>query len=417
MNLINIHNADALTQLKATPTASIDAIITDPPYEIGWDTWDSSGIAYSVELWAEALRVLKPGAAAAVFGSSRTFFLVASAMSEAGFHIQDSMAWIYPRGQVKQPDLSYRMEAEGVEDGRVTAAILFARWLSEVCAANNITAKDYSEKLQKDNMFGHYMGKSQPMMPTPERWQDLREKLLEPAGISVPEEIETLLKERGTHRAAQAARLANRPEVPGSKPKTTRAYTSEGKKWEGWRDKMSPQFEPIIIARKPVAWLSELPQNAAEAPGWGTKQRATLAANAVAFGVTAAFNHKAVEVSPGKLTGNVAIDGTLADYVEETTGRAAAFFFASKPSKAERPKTASGVAHSTVKPLSLMRHLVGLLCPPGGVVLDFFAGSGTTLEAAALEGRESIGVEQNAEYIELIEIRKKRVEEKTEEEQ
>ena len=61
-----------------------------------------------------------------------------------------------------------------------------------------------------------------------------------------------------------------------------------------------------------------------------------------------------------------------------------------------------GSKHPTVKPLELMRYLVRLVTPPGGLVLDPFAGSGTTLEAAVLEGFSCIGVEREAEYIEDI---------------
>ena len=64
-----------------------------------------------------------------------------------------------------------------------------------------------------------------------------------------------------------------------------------------------------------------------------------------------------------------------------------------------------GVAHSTVKPVTLMKWLVRMVTPPGGVVLDPFAGSGTTLEAAMLEGFDSIGIEREADYLPLIQAR------------
>lgn len=85
-----------------------------------------------------------------------------------------------------------------------------------------------------------------------------------------------------------------------------------------------------------------------------------------------------------------------------------AFRYQAKAPARERPKV-DGVAHPTVKPLGLMQWLCRLVTPVDGTVLDPFAGSGTTLEAAALEGFHAIGVEFNPEYLPLIEQRLARV--------
>ena len=90
---------------------------------------------------------------------------------------------------------------------------------------------------------------------------------------------------------------------------------------------------------------------------------------------------------------------TGAEYAD--TGGASRFFYTAKATSAERPR-AAGVAHPTVKPLDLMRWLVRLVTPPGGTVLDPFAGSGTTLEAAIVEGFACIGIEREADYLPLI---------------
>ena len=82
-------------------------------------------------------------------------------------------------------------------------------------------------------------------------------------------------------------------------------------------------------------------------------------------------------------------------------GEAARFFYCAKAPTSERPKV-DGQAHATVKPLTLMRWLVQLVTPPGGIVGDPFAGSGTTLEAAYLEGFSAVGVELEDIHIPLI---------------
>lgn len=93
------------------------------------------------------------------------------------------------------------------------------------------------------------------------------------------------------------------------------------------------------------------------------------------------------------------------------SGGASRFFpvfrYQAKAPSRERPKV-DGVAHSTVKPLALMRWLVRLVTPPDGLVLDPFAGSGTTVEACVLEGFRCIAIEQDAQYLPLIEVRLKR---------
>lgn len=83
------------------------------------------------------------------------------------------------------------------------------------------------------------------------------------------------------------------------------------------------------------------------------------------------------------------------------TGTAARFFYAAKASAADR----AGSKHPTVKPLSLMRWLCRLVTPPGGLILDPFAGSGTTLQAAVELGFRAIGIEREAEYAADIERR------------
>jgi hypothetical protein len=82
-------------------------------------------------------------------------------------------------------------------------------------------------------------------------------------------------------------------------------------------------------------------------------------------------------------------------------GGASRFFYVAKANASERPRD-EGVAHPTVKPLDLMRWLVRLVTPPGGVVLDPFLGSGTTAEACIVEGFRCVGVERETDYLPLI---------------
>ena len=91
---------DCLIRLKELKDNSIDAIITDPPYELGFmgKKWDNSGIAYNVEMWKECLRVLKPGGHLLSFGGTRTYHRMASAIEDAGFEVRDMIEWVYGSG-------------------------------------------------------------------------------------------------------------------------------------------------------------------------------------------------------------------------------------------------------------------------------------------------------------------------------
>jgi len=91
MTKITLRAGDIEQVLKTYPDAYFAAGVTDPPYEIGFmgKTWDKSGISYSVEMWREWLRVLKPGAHLLAFGGSRTYHRLAGAIEDAGFEIRD----------------------------------------------------------------------------------------------------------------------------------------------------------------------------------------------------------------------------------------------------------------------------------------------------------------------------------------
>jgi len=82
-------------------------------------------------------------------------------------------------------------------------------------------------------------------------------------------------------------------------------------------------------------------------------------------------------------------------------GGASRFFYVAKANQSERPNI-DETAHPTVKPLTLMRYLCKLVTPPGGTILEPFAGSGTTVQAALMEGFNVIAIEMTDEYLPLI---------------
>ena len=108
MEINKIYNDDCLEGMKTLSDNSVDSVVTDPPYELGFmgKSWDSTGIAYNVEMWKEVLRVLKPGGHLLAFGGTRTYHRMACAIEDAGFEIRDQMQWIYGSGFPKSMDIS-----------------------------------------------------------------------------------------------------------------------------------------------------------------------------------------------------------------------------------------------------------------------------------------------------------------------
>jgi site-specific DNA-methyltransferase (adenine-specific) len=86
---------NCLDKLKDLEDNSVDSIVTDPPYELGFmgKKWDNTGIAYDVEMWKECLRVLKPGGYLLSFGGTRTYHRMAVAIEDAGFEVRDMIEW------------------------------------------------------------------------------------------------------------------------------------------------------------------------------------------------------------------------------------------------------------------------------------------------------------------------------------
>ena len=113
---------DCKEKLKELDDDSIDAAVTDPPYELGFmgKKWDASGIAYNVELWKECLRVLKPGGHLLSFGGTRTYHRMAVAIEDAGFEIRDMLEWIYASGFPKSQNVGKAFDKKMGNEREIT---------------------------------------------------------------------------------------------------------------------------------------------------------------------------------------------------------------------------------------------------------------------------------------------------------
>lgn len=183
---------------------------------------------------------------------------------------------------------------------------------------------------------------------------------------------------------------------------------------------LKPAYEPIVLARKPLNGTIKgnimrygtgaLNIEAARVPV-ENRGRGRWPANVLHDGsveVTAAFPYAAGQLtdrtSVGRKTRNTfgAFTKNPPCAARNDPGNAARFFYCARAAPSDRGK---GNTHPTVKPTELMRYLVRLITPEAGIVLDPFAGSGSTGKAAQLEGRHFVGVEQQAEFVEMAERR------------
>ncbi|SIJ32438.1 DNA-methyltransferase [Mycobacteroides abscessus] len=420
---VTLHHGDCLDVLRALPDNSVDAVVTDPPYNLTggkaggtgeasvnldsphgrsrigtgngpggfmgqrWDDYDAyeGGFQGWCTAWAtECLRILKPGGHLLAFGGSRTWHRLSSGIEDAGFEIRESIAWLHGQGFPKSMDVS---------------------------------------------------------------------KAIDKAAGAQPDVI-------GRAKGAGSSQTVSLGEFRAEYDATVPA-TRDAQRWQGWGTALKPAFEPIVVARKPLA--GTVAANVLEhgtgalnidACRVGTDERVNPAGSQsslqrvsrVEQGYRENLTSSVGEASivSGRWPTNVVLDERQAEALDRQTGvlhsgtmragterqpraggtiygadarnfvpadtygdsgGASRFFpvfrYEAKAPTSERPN-ADGVQHPTVKPLDLMRWLVRLVTPVGAVVLEPFAGSGTTAEACVLEDRQCIAIEREADYLPLI---------------
>lgn len=138
---LRLYKGDCRRLIASLPDNSVDSVVTDPPYEIGFmnRSFDSTGIAFDVDLWKDILRVLKPGGHVAAFAASRTYHRLACAIEDAGFEIRDQIDWVYASGMPHGSDVTLmidRERREDVEPTRSETAKPFKGWYSQLKPAH-----------------------------------------------------------------------------------------------------------------------------------------------------------------------------------------------------------------------------------------------------------------------------------------
>jgi len=368
-------NNDCIVAMKAMPDASVDSIVTDPPYELGFmgKSWDSSGIAFNVEVWQEALRVLKPGGHLIAFSGSRTYHRMAVAIEDAGFEIRDQIMWVYGSGFPKSHNISKGIDkAAGAEREVVGETIKGAQ----------------SESTGRYGAWGDGITPTAPATAAAKQWQGWG-TALKPAHepmVLARKPLEGTVANNVLTYGVGGLNIDGGRVGSDEMTKTT----SNGVKISENRSMSGAKFEREIIGtatgRFPANFIHD-----------GSDEVVALFPDTKSGGGNKATKNADTFLGTG-------FGGSDNSEWRPDSGSAARFFYCAKASKRDRNEGALN-HHPTVKPTSLMQYLVRLVTPPNGIVLDPFMGSGSTGKACAYEGFDFIGIEQSAEYVEIAKAR------------
>lgn len=448
---LSIYCGDCIDVMTNLPDNSVDTVITDPPYELSFmgKSWDAQGISFNVDVWAECLRVAKPGAFLLAFGGTRTWHRIAVAIEDAGWMLRDTLCWLYGSGFPKSfaidknIDKQAGAEREVVGEYRLTGnALTPTTEKGGTCATN------------APNSPPGFIPITTPATPEAQLWEGWGTALkpaFEPIIVAMKPIDDTFANNalthgvaglwidgtrigndivgwgggngfRYTHRAASTNGMGTGPPCPveGRWPPNVILSHADGCKLIGTRKAKGRVINRFVEGMKP-------------------------------FGHGEGCEYKSVSCSDDVIEEWECVDGCpvkeLEDQTRYTTDGAGKFFPQFPPddeavfmyqAKASRKEKEAGLTgdkkpggsyefrnrasgkgqfdgptnvpvrnpHPTVKPLALMRWLARLTkTPTGGIVLDPFVGSGTTGVACFQEGRQFIGIELAEEYCLVAEQR------------
>ncbi len=355
-----IIHGDSLDVLKTLPENSVDAVVTDPPYGLSFmgKKWDYD--VPSKELWAEVIRVLRPGGHLLSFGGTRTYHRMVCAIEDAGFEIRDQVQWIYGSGFPKSMNVGKQL-------------LEYVGWGTALKPANEpivLARKPLSESTVAKNVLKHGCG-----------------------ALNI-----------------DGSRIAHNEECRMMAPSQANIDNPSEKCMQAGRREATLELKPN--GRWPANVLFD--ESAAQMLD---EQSGDCGANG---GKSCGFDWTRSGVNMKK------------EIKADNKGGASRFFYVAKASKRERNAGLEGMPereapasarsnpaegrtsalgapranhHPTVKPLKLMEYLCKLITPPGGTILDCFAGSGSTGVAAVGLGFKFIGIEREAEYVTIAEKR------------
>lgn len=344
--------------LKNLPDNSVDSIVTDPPYGIGFmsNKWDYS--VPTVEQWAECLRVLKPGGHLLAFGGSRTYHRLVVNIEDAGFEIRDQIMWIYGSGFPKSKNLDGEHKGKGTALKPAHEPIVMARKPFNGTILDNVTeygtgalnidlCRIPTEEMLAGGSGGLLSDVRDGKAPAGNEWAQNNEGRW-PANVI----------HDGSHEVITAF-----PDAKGQQGKTKNDGSDNDNRVYGKLKNVVSNPEPRIESATSAARFFYCAKVSKSDRDAGMDRFVTASAS---------------EMTGGRAESSVGINNPRAG--------------AGRTSGAKN-------THPTVKPVDLMRYLCRLVTPAGGTVLDPFMGSGSTGKAAIAEGFRFIGIEMDPDHL------------------
>jgi DNA modification methylase len=410
-----IYNENCIDAMKRLEDNSVDSIVTDPPYGLSFmgKKWDYD--VPSTEIWAECLRVLKPGGHLLAFAGTRTQHRMAVRIEDAGFEIRDMIAWVYGSGFPKSLDVSKAIDkAAGAE--------------REVVGQKDVgpDMRGGNFKTSEGRMVADITAPTTEAAQQWQGWGTALKPALEPITVARKPLIGTVaanVLEHGTGAlnidgCRVGATVETWPKSRSFRAGISSGYTdgidkgktqSTGKAPDGrWPANLIHDGSDEVLVGFPDAkgQHGDLKETGRARPSSGRfgdmappvahKARIETDTSAARFFYCAKASKKDRDEG---------LEGFEKRVVNITEGHGMGEINTSKGGDGIRENRPRANVHPTVKPTDLMRYLCRLVTPPGGVVLDPFAGSGSTGKAAMLEGFSFIGCELSEEYAAIANAR------------
>lgn len=362
---MNLILGDCLEKLKELPDNSVDSIVTDPPYGLSFmgKKWDYD--VPSIEIWKEALRVLKPGGHLLAFGGTRTYHRLVVNIEDAGFEIRDCIQWLYGSGFPK---------SHNIKEGN------FKGWGTALKPANEpicVARKPLEKGLTvAENVLKWGCG-----------------------AINIERSrIGSEVRSYSINAAVTSGNFGNGANQPADERDSK---TVQGR-WPA----------NIILDEVAAEMLDEQSGNIKGSKASGltpTKARSNMNASIAGInrtgyedsGGASRFFYVAKASKSERNTGLEGMPKVSKGHLASESGGGGGW---SKDSD-KNPNLPRENHHPTVKPIKLMKYLIKLVTPPNGVVLDLFMGSGSTGVATKSLGFNFIGIELSQEYFEIAQKR------------
>jgi DNA modification methylase len=412
---VSLIHGDCLEVMPTLEANSIDAIVCDPPYGLSFmgKHWDHGvpGVAF----WAEALRVAKPGAMLLAFGGTRTFHRLTVAIEDAGWEIRDCLTWLYGSGFPKSHNISAAIDKHlGAERNEGARQWSGGQRSSGIMGDNHGTQERTIYDTPVTDEAKRFAGWGSSLKPA---WEPIIMAMKPIDGTFAANALKWNVA--GLNVDACRIGIDSEDDIYRKHAKSHRAGNNSCFAGLGESDYQIPQGRwpaNLLLDEEAAAMLDEQSgiSKSPDKPIMGIQKR----------------RHDTG--SPGK---GVERDVPGVGYGD--TGGASRFFYVAKASKRDRNEGLEGMEerhapkgnfegrdmenpknhlgglqgsnqrnhHPTVKPTQLMRYLCRMVTRPNGVILDPFMGSGSTGKAAMLEGFRFVGIELDAEYLEIAKRR------------